>query len=127
MNIALPAFEANKIYEIEIFFNKNLPNFIENNFSIKAQYSINYKPGLLQPLLNINIDGILSIFCERCGKQYLQPFKHDFLVAICQNDAEADAIMADYDPVIATNNEIDLAHIVLDEIILTCPRKHVKC
>ncbi len=127
MNIALQGLELNKIYNSELIFSKFLPSFIVDSFFLKIFYKITHNLENAKLLLNLQFDSEIPIECERCGQRYDQNFQHESFIAICQNDAEADAIMADFDPVIAINNEIDLAHIVLDEIILFCPRKHTSC
>lgn len=75
-------------------------------------------------LLTLNVSGVLTLTCQRCLTLFEYDFTHQTMLAICQNEAQAEKLMEQFDCIVAVNGEVNLSEIVADNIHLYAPEKH---
>lgn len=62
-----------------------------------------------------------NVVCERCLNPVEQPIVSDFTLCVVSSDEAARDVPREYDPLILTEQLIDVADIVEDEILLALP------
>lgn len=71
------------------------------------------------------IQGRLSsgseVVCERCLQPFEQPIQSDFALCVVASDEAARNIPHEYDPLILSDQFVDLVDIVEDEVLLALP------
>ena len=75
-------------------------------------------------VMELNINAILTISCQRCLNEFSYHYNNYTELAICNSDEDAEQLMERYECIVAVNNQIDLLELVTDELHLYAPEFH---
>ena len=75
-------------------------------------------------LLTLDVAGILTIACQRCLKAFQYNYCNKTELAVCGSEPIAEGLMDLYECMVAEEDEVDLAEILTDELVLFSPEKH---
>jgi len=76
-------------------------------------------------LLSLDVEGTLTITCQRCLQAFQYEYGNHTQLAVCANDAVAEKLMEQFECIVAKDDEVDLDEILTDELHLFAPEKHV--
>lgn len=100
---------------------ERLPYYVQSPCTLNCTYQLSQQDKFY--LLNLKIEGDLSLTCQRCAELYVYPYHKEIEIAVCRDEERASQLMERYDCIVA-HNEIDLLEILSDEICLYAPEKH---
>jgi len=86
--------------------------------TLEMEGDLDYQ-GLL--VLKGRVTASLPLICQRCMKPVQYRISSKFLVSPVADEAQAKMLPRDYEPLFLTHDELDLARLVEDEIILSIP------
>ncbi len=72
-------------------------------------------------LLHGRVHGVLRLQCQRCMEELELPLDEELNLGLILAEGEADRLPAGYEPLLVTSQEIELAEIVEDELLLSLP------
>ncbi len=75
-------------------------------------------------LLSLDTVGALAVKCQRCLHVFQYDYCNQSKLAVCANDAVAEALMEHFECIVADNDQVDLVDILADELYLFSPEKH---
>lgn len=75
-------------------------------------------------LLTLDCKTILSIECQRCLQVFQEPFHHQSVLAVCGDDVTAEALIKDFECIVASDHTINILDVVTDELHLFSLEKH---
>ncbi|STX28972.1 metal-binding, possibly nucleic acid-binding protein [Legionella beliardensis] len=75
-------------------------------------------------LLTLNVSGDITIECQRCLTQFLYNYNNSTTLAICDNDAQAEKLMDEYECIVTKNSLVNLVELITDELHLCSPEYH---
>ncbi|KTC78228.1 YceD family protein [Legionella brunensis] len=94
----------------------NPPCVTHCQFSIESQN--NYY------LLNLTVNSMLTITCQRCLKEFNYQYVNNTTLAICHSDEIAEKLMEQYECVISEDGHVNLNELITDELHLYVPELH---
>jgi uncharacterized protein len=63
----------------------------------------------------------LSVQCQRCLEPFMYELSSDFAFGIVNTDAKAKELPAHFDPVLVTDDSLNLAEMIEEELIINLP------
>ena len=75
-------------------------------------------------VVTLQSTGTLEISCQRCLAGFSYDHQHLSTLAVCTDDLVASRLMARFDDVVVTQDELDLIHMITDELHLLVPERH---
>ena len=116
---------VNTIHEQQhrVVLTDRLPFFIEAPCEIACHYRLQQEKGYY--LLFMEISGQLASVCQRCLARFVDTYTHSAIIALCDTEEIAANLMSEYECVVATNGKVDLDDLILDELHLSAPQKHL--
>ena len=82
---------------------ERLPCYVQSPVVLTCDYRVdmcqNYH------LLTLDLSGVLTLTCQRCLTLFEYDFTHQTMLAICQNEAQAEKLMEQFDCIVAVNGE----------------------
>lgn len=76
-------------------------------------------------LLFLEVKGELSIECERCLQNFPYSYHNHTTLALCSSEAMAESLLKDYETIMIEEGQIDLEAILIDELYLYAPSRHL--
>ncbi|MDF1757875.1 MAG: YceD family protein [Legionellaceae bacterium] len=99
-----------------------LPDFVKTPCDLTYNFKIKKHSGYY--VLDLTIEGSILITCQRCLADLEHNYHNQTNIAVCRTDEEAERLMATYECIVSSNNEVDLDEIITDDLHLFCPMKH---
>lgn len=106
----------------DILLEQRLPLFIKAPCQVDCAYQLQKEKGYY--LLHMQVSGTLTIVCQRCLSDFTYDYANETVIALCDSDETAEKLMSDYECSVIVNGEVDLNHLILDELHLYAPQKH---
>ncbi len=75
-------------------------------------------------LLALDVSAVLTITCERCLHAFQDAYHHQTVVAVCATEAIAEALMEQYECIVALGESVNLVDVLTDDLHLFSPLKH---
>lgn len=76
-------------------------------------------------LLSLTVQGSLQLECRRCLQSYDFSYKNQTVLAMCESESMAEALLCDYESMVAELQQVDLTELLTDELYLYSPEKHL--
>ncbi|KGP63923.1 metal-binding protein [Legionella norrlandica] len=108
--------------ESEVALSERLPSFIRPVCHLKAIYHVEAKEDVY--LIHLNVQGNLSIICQRCMDDFTVGYENSTVIAVCRNDERAEQLLSQYECVVSSNWQVDLNELIIDELHLYAPQFH---
>lgn len=109
-------------YHQTLLLTQRLPAHIEPPCTIEADYQVEWRGSYY--LLKLHTSGLLRICCQRCLNEAEVNYSNEVELAICLSEQQAESVLADYEAIVAVEQQIDLEEIVTDELHLYAPSMH---
>jgi uncharacterized protein len=101
---------------------ERLPVFLSDPCHLTISYHVDANDGYY--LIHMNVSGNLNITCQRCMEQFISYYNNDTTIAVCRTDERAEQLLEQYECIVASNWQIDLEELVIDELHLYAPPFH---
>jgi uncharacterized protein len=105
--------------DLTITLNNRLPSWVQSPCQINCTIKITSCGNFY--LLNLTMDAVLHITCQRCLSTVHSPFHHTTELALCFNEEKANDLMTMYDTVVVESDELNLDDLLTDELHLFAP------
>lgn len=86
-----------------------------------AEVTLEYSMQQRIPTVEGRVRTQLRLQCQRCMGEFLLPVDGEFHLGVVQTEAHAAALPTNLEPLFVTNDEVRLAELVEDELILLLP------
>ena len=107
---------------IQVQLQDRLPLRIQAPVALTGQFQVkNYNDYYL---LTHQVAGVLTINCQRCLTAFQYDYSNTTELAVCRSEIIAEGLMEHFECIVATEDEVDLAEILTDELYLFSPEKH---
>ncbi|CAM2897653.1 YceD family protein [Legionella worsleiensis] len=103
---------------------ERLPSFIHGPCQLTVALSVEAKDDYF--LLHLHTNGVLQVICQRCLSEFPSSYDNKTTVAVCRSDERAEQILELYECVVASNWQVDLLELVVDELHLYAPQFHTE-
>lgn len=113
--------DQSKLIEIELV--ERLPENIVTPCTVNCNYEVQSSSDYY--LLSMQVKGLIQIECQRCLSTFSYNYDNQTTLAACSSEEMAEKLLSDYETVVAENNQVDLKELIIDELILNCPKKHL--
>lgn len=110
--------------QVQLNLSERLPFYIVSDCILSCNYSVQSYQDYF--LLTLDVSGVLPTQCQRCLDVFQADYSNFTELAICRDEATATKMMEDYECIVSTRHEVDLATIVTDELHLYASEKHVE-
>lgn len=74
-----------------------------------------------RPVIEGEVAADLSVYCQRCLDAMVMPVKQAFRLGVVASEEHAQNLPEQLEPLMVTDDEVDLFELVADEIILALP------
>lgn len=108
--------------QVMITLNDRLPPHIQGPLQVGCQYRLRPEDDFF--LLELHIQTKLHFDCSRCGEAMSFDFSHACHLAVFSSEERASELAQEYDAIVAEQGELDLAQVLIDELILYAPERH---
>ncbi len=105
-----------------ITLSERLPRFITEPCQLQVIYQVEMKDNFY--LIALNVQGKLSIQCQRCLEQFNYSYDNQTVVAVCHDDESAEHLLEHYECIVSTSLQVDLSELIIDELHLYAPQFH---
>ena len=123
MNINLSdASKQKEVSELTLELTDRLPEHIQAPCSIVLRWRLERIDDFYLLYLTFNAD--LQPICQRCLESFDFVMNDEHVLAICENEQRAEQLMMDYEVITADRGQVDLVHIVTDELHFSAPVFH---
>lgn len=109
---------------VQLHLSERLPPHIISDCILDCEYLVQRCRDYY--LLKLDVSGILTIQCQRCLGEFTHPYDNQTELAICRDEVTAENLMEQYECIASSQDEVDLASIVTDELHLYAPEKHAE-
>ena len=109
--------------QLSLVLEQRLPLFIKAPCHVDCHYQLEKEKGYF--LLRLRVSGLLTIVCQRCLSDFIYDYTNETVIALCESDDIANQLMSNYECSVISEGEVDLNDIILDELHLYAPQKHV--
>lgn len=75
-------------------------------------------------LLTLHVKAMLNIICQRCLDEFNHPYVNQTELAICHSDERAEQLLGQFETIVAVDDRVDLAEVLIDELHLYAPQCH---
>lgn len=75
-------------------------------------------------VLDLEIDVLLTVICQRCLQHFAQPYSNQSKTAICKSDEWAEQLMEQYDCVVISREQLNLQELITDELFTSTGENH---
>lgn len=103
---------------------ERIPTYIEGPCLVDCDFSVQSMDSYY--LLTLQVQADLIITCQRCLHDFAYHYSNKTDLAACHSEAQADALMSEYECVVVKNDQLDLTEILTDELYLYSPNVHPK-
>ena len=105
-----------------IHLTERLPFHMITDCQVNCNYLVRaYKDHYL---LTLDVSGVLPILCQRCYDTFHYDYVNHTELAICRDEATAEKLLQDYESIVSEQGDLDLMHVITDELHLYAPEKH---
>lgn len=101
---------------------QRLPLFIKGPCDLTVAYEVKAEQGFY--LLNLRTKGLLALTCQRCMEEFSLTYENATILAVCEQEARAEELLADYECIVSAKGQIDLKELLIDELHLYAPQTH---
>ncbi|KTC98131.1 YceD family protein [Legionella erythra] len=108
--------------QISLTLTERLPYFVQPPAHLKCDYRVENKDHYY--LLTMTVSGELTVSCQRCLKPFPYPYSNRLELAVCGSEEAAEKLLANYETIVAADNQLDLADLITDELHLYCQESH---
>lgn len=109
--------------QIELDIQERLPSHLTLPCHVSASLTVKRQDDYF--LLALESSASLNVICQRCSEQFQTDWKNYTELAICDNDARAEALLPIYECMVSADKaEPDLESIITDELHLYSPQFH---
>jgi len=123
MRLNIKSLKSESEQSAHFVFNERLPSFVVSPCEVDCCYQLHRESDYI--LLSMHIKGELHIDCQRCLGRFAYHYDNHTTVALCSSEDVADRLMSDYECIVIDDAELDLDDVILDEIHLYAPQKHL--
>lgn len=101
---------------------ERLPAFLNSPCQLNVTYHVEAKDNYY--LIYLKVAGDLEIICQRCMQEFSLVYENDTVIAACRDDERAQQLLELYECIVATNWQVDLDNLIIDELHLYVPQFH---
>ncbi|HRD70068.1 MAG TPA: metal-binding protein [Legionella sp.] len=101
---------------------ERLPGFISPPCHLTAQYTVEAKDDFY--LIHLQVVGDLTVICQRCMLEFNLPYDNSTIIAVCRDEDRAEQLLEQYECIAASNWQVDLNDLVIDELHLYVDQFH---
>lgn len=101
---------------------ERLPDFLNGPCHLNVSYSIEAEDDFY--LVHLRVKGELTVICQRCAQEFANAYDNQTTLAVCRNDERAEQVLEQYETVVASNWQVDLMELIIDELHLYAPQFH---
>lgn len=99
-----------------------LPVFLTIPCQLTATYHVEAEDDFY--LIHLETESNLSIICQRCMQHFNYSYHNKTIIAVCRSEQRAEELLESYECIVASNWQVDLAEIIIDELHLYAPQFH---
>jgi len=123
MHICLKTYaKREKKTQVQLVITERLPMHIAGPCVLNCELHVHAEKD--HYVVTLESNGALEISCQRCLAAFSCDHKHLTTLAVCTDDLVASRLMARFDDVVVTTDELDLNHMITDELHLLVPERH---
>lgn len=101
---------------------QRLPQQVQPPCKLACDYSVSQRDNYY--LLNLAVDGVVVVNCQRCLHDFNYHYINSTEIAICNTEAQADELMSRYECIVSDAPTLDLSELITDELHLYLPQNH---
>lgn len=107
---------------LTLTLNERLPSYIQPPVGMACTYTIEARDNYY--LVDLTVSGEVTVTCQRCLKPFIYHYTNPITIAVCGSETVAEKLLTAYESIVATDNQIDLNNVIIDELHLSCPESH---
>lgn len=101
---------------------ERVPGFIVGPCQLSVTYNVEAEDDFY--LIHLHTVGNLTIKCQRCLQEFIQPYDNTTVIAVCRSDERAEQVLEFYECIVSSNWQVDLNELIIDELHLYAPQFH---
>lgn len=105
-----------------ITLSERLPSFILAPCALDVKYQVETKDNFY--LINLVVSGDLTVVCQRCMQEFHLNYKNATTIAVARSEERAEQLLELYECIVASNWQVSLEDIIIDELYLYAPQFH---
>lgn len=113
--------EKAKPQQVKLELMERLPAHINAPCTVECQFKVQAYENYY--LITLDVDASLSVICQRCLGEFHYHHINQVTLAVC-DETMVDKLMINYECVVSQNGEVDLQHLLTDELHLYLPEYH---
>lgn len=106
----------------KIVINERLPDFIAAPCELEVIFQVKAEDNFY--LINLQVRGELTITCQRCVHEFNLNYDNSTVVAVARSDERAEQLLEHYECIVASNWQVSLDDLIIDELHLYPPQFH---
>jgi uncharacterized protein len=101
---------------------ERVPHFIATPCELNVNYHVETREDFY--LINLEVRGELTLLCQRCMDDFNYSYENNTIIAVCRDDARAEQLLERYECIVASNLQVSLEDLIIDELHLYAPQFH---
>ena len=123
MHICLKTYSKHeKTTRIKVIVTERLPAHLNGPCALDCELQVKSEKD--HYVVTLNSSARLSVTCQRCLGVFDYTHSQRTRLAACRDDMIASMLMARFEDVVVIEDELDLQHIITDELHLRVPERH---
>lgn len=106
----------------DLTITERVPNFITGPCNLVVHYRVEAEDDFY--LIHLHTEGLLTVICQRCLLEFINAYENKTTIAVCRSDERAEQVMELYECIVASNWQVDLRELIVDELYLYVPQFH---